>query len=119
VIVLIIKYGVKIRIGMLMAMNIDWKGDNTEIAVPALKPRKAEKILPAHVGQPTKRPVNAPTVDIVEIFRCGFETSTLSAYIFNVALIPTSTETIMANITFIGIIKMENSGFNCIVTMGT
>ena len=76
---------------MLMAMNIDWKGDNTEIAVPALKPRKAEKILPAHVGQPTKRPVNAPTVDIVEIFRCGFETSTLSAYIFNVALIPTST----------------------------
>ena len=50
---------------MLMAVNIDWKGDNTEIAVPALKPRRAEKIL-QHVGRPTKRPVNAPTVDIVE-----------------------------------------------------
>mgnify|MGYP003575020962 CR=1 FL=1 len=78
------------------------------MAVPALNPIKAEKILPAQVGQPTKRPVNAPTVDIVEIFRCGFDTSTLSAYTFNAALIPTSTETITAKITFIGIIKMEN-----------
>jgi hypothetical protein len=102
-----------------MAMNMDWKGAKTEMAVPALNPSKAEKRLPAHVGQPTKRPVNAPTVDMVEIFRCGFDTTTLNAYTFNAALIPTKTETITANITFTGIIRIENWGLNCIVTIGT
>ena len=58
--------------GMLAAINRVWKGASTLALVPPAPatpiPSKAEKRLPAHVGQPTNRPLVAPMPAAREVF---------------------------------------------------
>ncbi len=65
------KNGAMNSAGMLAAMNSVWNGARADVVVPAPAiptPSRAEKRLPAQVGQPTKRPVVAPIPPMIEFF---------------------------------------------------
>lgn len=74
--------------------------------VPALIPNNAENILPAQVGQPTNNPPVSPMLWIAGVL--FFEIlANLKAWKLNAMLKPTSTETVMAKIILIGIIRTK------------
>lgn len=90
-----------------------------ETAALVPKPTMIENKLPAHVGQPMKRPLNIPKVEAIENFLGDSSLNFLRKLAFNAKLIPTNVETIIASIRFKGIIKIENNSVSCIVIIGT
>ena len=68
---LAIRNGAATNAGMLAAIKSVWKGASTLALVPAPAtpiPTSAENRLPAHVGQPTNRPLVAPMPAAIEFF---------------------------------------------------
>ena len=93
--------------GMLAAIKNVWRGASTLALVPAPAtpiPMSAENRLPAQVGHPTKRPQVAPSPPAIDVLACR-DLFNLYANTLSATLKPTSTDTIAAKITFIGIIN--------------
>ena len=98
--------GVINRTGMLIAMNNDCNGASIAKVALEPKPNNSMKNVPAHVGQPVKRPIVAPNPD--NQFLLTFFGLFLYMNMDIVMFIPTSVDMINNRIRLIGIISMPN-----------
>ena len=100
--------GALINTGILITIKIVWNDANNDIVVvPALNPKIAVIILPAHVGHPINRPHVAPILpkNLACLFLFSFKF--LIMKIFMEILNPTNKDTMNTNTILIGIRKIK------------
>ena len=97
--------GVTRRTGIDIAINIVWicasklVRNNVNVVAPAPKPKSMVKIVPAHVGHPTKSPVTAPNApSFPPLFAIENTVDDIAKFK------PTRNDTVTSNSRFIGII---------------